>query len=142
MKAKAMYMDEFLAIICESQKIKKAVYEFYFSLIEIKKKIKPLVEEYADKMAVLQEETKTLVAEYCEKDDAGKAIVLDDKYQGLHRGQQPEYDKRIAEVSKEALRLQNEELEADLEGIKIKKSALPLDMDGIQQEYLQEFITD
>ncbi len=139
---KAMYADEFLVVIRELQEIKKTVYEFKFSLIEIKKKIKPLVEGYADKMTVLQEEIKTLVAEYCEKDDAGKAIVLDGKYQGLHRGQQPEYDKRTVEINKEALRLQNEELEVDLEGIKIKKSILPQDMNGIQQEFLQEFIED
>jgi len=148
---KATEIDQLYAVVLEMQQIKKTQYEFNFALIEIKKKTKPVFEEYSEKVTALNDEMVDLAVEYCTKDDGGKPVIVGvalpdgktlQRYSGLKQGQQPEYDKRIKEISAEAKRLQNEEHDIDLSGVKIKKSVLPHDINGYQQEMIQDFIQD
>lgn len=129
--------------IYQLQALKKTKYEFRFTLIEIKKKIKVHVEEYDEKMKVLREESQELIQEYCTKDEEDKALIVNGQYQGVMKGQEPEYDKRIKEINDQTKEMMDSEIEIDFEEIKpIKQTLLPKDMDGLQQEAIQRFIED
>ncbi len=151
---KAHEATKLLKEVVELQATKKMDYDFYMWLISIKKKVEPAVKDFDEKRNVIQECITDLSVEYCLKDKDGKPIVTrtpnGDIYDGLNRGINLDYDKKIKDLIEKGKALFNEDLSIDFSGIKkIKRSVIEkknkdgemiVAWDGNKEELLSEFI--
>ena len=140
--------------VVELQATKKMDYDFYMWLISIKKKVEPTVKDFEEKREVIQECITDLSVEYCLKDKDGKPVVTKtptgDIYDGLNRGVNLEYDKKIKELVEKGKSLFKEDITIDFTDIKkIKRSVIEkkskdgemiVAWDGNKEELLNQFI--
>ncbi len=80
----------------EIKKIKGLPYlDFIFKLIDIKKIILPEVKTIQEKNETAQKGIQELRIQYCHKSKDGKPLIINNQYQGLNIGINPEYDNEV-----------------------------------------------
>lgn len=134
-----------LKSINEMQQLKGSSFRFNFLLIEIKKRIQPIVEKTNGELKLLEDAQKELAKKYCKKDANNRPIVINGRYEGIHFGENVNFDTENKELEQEYRRLSNislDEVDLGIIGIKsINKKDCPIDeMKGYHWEALQYWV--
>ena len=115
--------------------------KFSYALVKIKKTLTEEAKKIDQKFKFFQTKRNDLCIKYCEKDESGKPIIENDKYKGLVKGENPEFDKVFQALEKERDDYLNSEVVIkDVYGI--SKDLVPEKLNGLQYEAILPFIVE
>lgn len=116
-------------------------YKFNYALIKIKRKMQSNLKRIDKKLTDINTIRMNLCVEYCEKDEKGKPVIVNDKYKGLEKGVNKEFDDKFTKLQEDRIKfLETEIIIKDCYGI--QESLIPDRILGSAQEALLPFIID
>lgn len=131
----------------EIKKIKGLPYlDFVFKLIDVKKILLPEIKAIQEKNETARKDLQALQVQYCQKDKDLKPVIINNQYQGLAMGINPEYDTASKEILSGINAISDEIHDyPELDKIKIAKKVLETstvkeNFSGDMYEAIQHFI--
>lgn len=98
-------------------------FDIVYALNKTSRKIKTEIGEINDMMASFKKEATKLVLIHCTKDDDGKPVIANNKYQGLDTGLNNKYDEATEVAIQKEKGYFNEEVEVEIH--EIDKEVIP-----------------